>query len=381
MDLFDRAAAEDPTGKPLAERMRPRTLEEFVGQEHLLGPGTALRRAIEADQVPSLILWGPPGTRQDHPGPDHGQAHRGRVRALQRGARRREGDPRDRRGRARPPPHAPASGTILFVDEIHRFNKAQQDAFLPHVEDGTITLIGATTENPSFEVNAALLSRCRVITLRALDRGGAAPRCSTGPLAAGEGLAGAVGLVDGRPARRIAAARRRATRARRSTRWRWPPPRRGVGGRATIERAGREEALQRSTVVYDKAGEEHYNVVSAFIKSLRGSDPDAAVYWLARMLEAGEDPLLRAAPDGDLRHRGRRERRSAGAAGGGGRAPGGRARRPARGRAPHDPGRRLPGARAQVEHRHHRLRRGAQAGARARAAAGAAASCATRRPS
>ncbi len=286
MDLFDRAAAEDPSGKPLAERMRPRTLEDFAGQEHVLGPGTALRRAIEADQVPSLILWGPPGT---------GKTTLARIVAKRTGAvfvpfsavlggvkeiREIVALARDRRRMHR-------QRTILFVDEIHRFTRAQQDAFLPHVEDGTVTLIGATTENPSFEVNAALLSRCRVITLRALTEeevGALLDRA----VAASEGLAGAVALSpDAREtiarlaygdARKALNALEVAAAAVR------------LAGGGTVERAQAEEALQARTVNYDKAGEEHYNVVSAFIKSLRGSDPDAAVYYMVRMLEAGEDP-------------------------------------------------------------------------------------------
>jgi len=284
-DLFRHAARRDRTGQPLAERMRPRTLDEYVGQTHLLGPGKLLERTVGAGALPSLILWGPPGTGKTTLArllAERAQARFVALSAVQAGVK----DLREAVAQADDRLAETRQRTVLFLDEIHRFNKAQQDALLPHVEAGTITLVGATTENPSFEVNAALLSRCKVVRLEALgepelralleralsdeERGLGKQKLEIAP----EVIA-LIAREAGGDARRALSTLEVAASIKK-----------------TIDTSTVEEALQKKTLLYDKGGEEHYNVVSAFIKSMRGSDPDASVYWMARMLEAGEDPIF-----------------------------------------------------------------------------------------
>lgn len=277
-----------PADAPLADRMRPQTLDSFVGQSDVLGDGGFLREAIEADIIPSVILWGPPGC---------GKTSLARIiaqrtmsvfvpfSAVLSGVR----EVRTIAAQAVERLEAGGPGTILFIDEIHRFNKAQQDAFLPHVESGAITLIGATTENPYFEVNSALLSRCRVVRLAPLseqDVISLARRALSDPVRglgamdmsiSDEVLIALARASDGdgrRMLNLLEASFGHATRR----------------GTTVVDQAVVDAVLTGPGLRYDRAGEEHYNVISAFIKSLRGSDPDAAIYYMVRMLEGGEDP-------------------------------------------------------------------------------------------
>ena len=291
MDLFDHSARKDPEGAPLADRMRPRSLEEVVGQTHVLGEGKLLARAIRDDRVPSMILWGPPGT---------GKTTLAQVVAHETEARFVPfsavlgGVPELRKivQAAEEQKRVYGKRTILFVDEIHRFNKAQQDALLPHVERGTVVLIGATTENPSFAVNAALLSRARVFRLEPLADEDLVVLLRRALADAEHGLGKLSLEVDDDALLAIAHGARGDARraldvlelsARHAS---------SEEGSGKLDLEAVEQALSGKTLLYDKTGEEHYNVVSAFIKSMRGSDPDAAVYWMMRMLEAGDDPLF-----------------------------------------------------------------------------------------
>ncbi len=290
-DLFDRLpATPQKVAAPLAERMRPRTLQDFIGQEHLLGEGKILRRAMEAGELPSLILWGPPGSGKTTLAfllADRCKATFLPFSAVTSGIKEiKEVIVRAQRERAY------GTRTLLFIDEIHRFNKAQQDAFLPHVEDGTIVLIGATTENPSFEVIAPLLSRAKVVTLHPLGEEALTMLLRRALGDQERGLGRLRIEADDEALRFIARLGSGDARVSLNTlelAAQMAEEQPDGSKRLTIQIA--REASGRRTLLYDKTGEEHYNLISALHKSLRGSDPDASLYWLARMLASGEDPL------------------------------------------------------------------------------------------
>lgn len=286
--MYQETFFENEISRPLAARLRPRTLEEYCGQKHLLGEGKVLRRLIESDNVSSMIFWGPPGV--------------GKTTLARIIANRTEADFVDF--------SAVTSGikeiksvmeqaeksrrfgkkTILFVDEIHRFNKAQQDAFLPFVEKGSIILIGATTENPSFEVNGALLSRCKVFVLQELkteELCALLKHALTDP----RGFGGQTVEISDELIAIIAAFANGDARSALSTLEMAVLNGNFDGGKTVVTAETLEQCISKKSLLYDKNGEEHYNIISALHKSMRNSDPDAAVYWLARMLEAGEDPM------------------------------------------------------------------------------------------
>jgi len=290
-DLFAAAAERRrQRSAPLADRMRPRTLDEYVGQPHVLAPGKLLRRAVEADRVTSLILFGPPGTGKTTLArivANTTRKHFASLNAVLAGVK----DIREQIAAAQERLRLHGQGTILFVDEVHRFNKSQQDALLPHVENGTVTFIGATTENPYFEVNKALVSRSRVFELQTLTEGDLRGVVAQALADAERGYGDLdVTVDDDALSHLVSTANGDARSLLNALELAVETTEADAAGRIRVTLEVAEDSIQQRAVLYDKDGDAHYDTVSAFIKSMRGSDPDAALYWMARMIYAGEDP-------------------------------------------------------------------------------------------
>ncbi len=303
------ASASSAAASPLAERMRPRSLAELVGHDKVVGEGGFLRRAIAADRVPSLIFWGPPGAGKTTLAriiATETSSHFVPFSAVTSGIK----EVKEVMAEAVRLRKAQGRRTLLFVDEIHRFNRAQQDAFLPYVERGDVVLVGATTENPSFELNAALLSRCRVVVLEPLRPEDLAELMRQALRDPERGLGGSGVEVEEDALASLAQLASGDARKALNLLELAVADAEGASGETRVDAEAVQRLAQRKVLLYDKSGEEHFNLISALHKSLRDSDADAALYWLVRMLAAGEDPRYIARRDAALRERGRRPGRS-----------------------------------------------------------------------